>query len=264
MFVAVVFATLFAGWRSGLAATLIGQCIAWFMIVLPNFNFELLSKTDAASLVFATLSQLLVVGIVALYQREIARHERVREMLVNELNHRVKNTLAIVQGIAYQTLRDRSGEEAALFDGRLEALATAHSLLSQSEWKDANLSQVIKAALAPFGIPSERITMAGPEVLVTPKAAVNLTLVVHELATNALKYGALKDGEGKVCIEWGEGDYLPRSFRWEESGGPPVMHPTRKGFGTRLIERCLAAELEAKVDMTFEPAGLVCRIERAV
>lgn len=264
MFVAVVCATLFAGWRSGLAATLIGQGLAWFLVVRPNFSFELPGKTDAASLFIVTLSQLLIVAIVALYQREIARHERIREMLVNELNHRVKNTLAIVQSIAYQTLSDRSHEEVALFDGRLKALATAHSLLSQSKWNDANLREVIKAALAPFSIPSERITMAGPEVFVTPKAAVNLTLVMHELATNALKYGALKNGEGKVHIEWAEGHHLPRSFCWEESGGPPVTRPTRKGFGTRLIERGLAAELEAKVHMTFEPTGLVCRIERPV
>lgn len=185
-------------------------------------------------------------------------------MLLNELNHRVKNTLSIVQSIAYQTLRDRSREDVSLFDGRLEALANAHGFLSRSDWSDADLKEVIKTALAPFSIPAERITMDGPEIRVTPKAAVNLTLVVHELATNAVKYGALKNRQGKIQIEWDEGDRLPRSFCWTESGGPPVTRPTRKGFGTRLIERGLAAELEAKVHMAFEPTGLVCRINRTV
>jgi two-component sensor histidine kinase len=260
-FVAVVCATLFAGWRSGLVAVVIGQGLTWYLLVRPTFSFALLSDADAASLITATASQLVVVAIVALYQREIETQQRHRDILVGELNHRVKNMLAVVQSLAHQTLGRAAPGEMALFDGRLQALARAHNLLTERNWSKAALSEVIETALRPFAIPTERLRIEGPPVAVAPQTAVNLTLVLHELATNAMKYGALSNGQGGIEIAWTAGEDLPRALTWRERGGPRVEAPRTTGFGTRLIQRGLASELGAKVKLDFDPDGLVCSIE---
>jgi two-component sensor histidine kinase len=263
VFVAVVCATLLGGWKSGAAAALIGQALAWYLVVEPAHSFKVLSASEGGALAVVTVSELTIVAVVALYQREIDGQQRVREILVNELNHRVKNTLAVVQSLAHQTLRLGVPGEVKQFNARLQALAGAHNLLTRRHWREADLSEVIGEALRPFAIPADRISIRGPEVSIAPKTAVNLTLVIHELATNAIKYGALQNGEGAIKIEWTEGNGLPGSFVWQESGGPVVAPPEKKGFGTRLIERGLAAELGANVELGFRPDGLLCRIEAA-
>lgn len=261
VFVAVVCATLLGGWRSGVAATLIGQVLAWYILIEPAYSVKLLSGKDAASLGIVTLCQLVIVAVVWLYQRQIDKHERVRDTLVNELNHRVKNTLAIVQSLAHQTLRRAPSDEVALFERRLQALAGAHDLLTSRDWGKSSFKELIEDALRPFAFPADRLSISGPEVSVPPTTAVNLTLVVHELATNAVKHGAMSNGSGRIDIKWSDGDNLPDWFEWREGGGPKVVPPKRKGFGTRLIQRGLAAELGVKVNFTFEPDGLVCRVE---
>ena len=261
VFVAVVCATLLGGWRSGIAATLIGQALAWYILIEPAYSFKLLSVQDAVSLGIVTICQLIIVGVVTLYQRQIDANERVRETLVNELNHRVKNTLAVVQSLAHQTLRRSPPEEVALYEGRLQALAGAHNLLTSRDWGYSSLSDVITEALRPFAFSPERLSISGPQILVSPRSAVNLTLVIHELATNAVKYGAMSNEVGRIEIGWSSGHNLPETFIWRESGGPSVTPPKQKGFGTRLIQRSLAAELGVDVDLAFEPDGLVCRVE---
>jgi two-component sensor histidine kinase len=191
---------------------------------------------------------------------ERRRAEEHQRLLVNELNHRVKNTLAIIQGIAQQSFRGaevpRSRRDA--FEGRLAALSAAHNLLTRESWEAASIGQVIEDALAPHG--RERVHRDGPELRLPPKTAVALALAMHELGTNAAKYGALSVAEGRVCVIWSvEGDRL--SLQWQEQGGPPVREPASRGFGTRMIERALAAEFGGKARIEFPPDGVVCRLE---
>ncbi len=182
-------------------------------------------------------------------------------LLINELNHRVKNTLATVQSLAAQTYRDAPEPAAAgeAFLDRLMALARVHDLLSETTWEGASLRDVVSRTLTPYGKESVPLIASGPAVQVAPNAAVSLNLAFHELATNAMKYGALSVADGTVAITWSvEGEDL--TIDWRETGGPPVVEPTRRGFGSRLIERGLAHELGGAAQLVFEPQGLCCRI----
>lgn len=188
--------------------------------------------------------------------------EQRQKLLIDELNHRVKNTLAVVQGIAQQTFK---GSEVPVtlrdaFEGRLSALSVAHELLTQANWEMAPMRHVVAGALTALGIAGERAAIAGPDLMLPPKTSVSLAMAVHELATNAIKYGALSVPEGRVTVAWRVHDRR-LTFTWTETGGPPVTPPTRRGFGTRLIERGLAAELRGKVEMRFLPEGLVCEVD---
>lgn len=192
--------------------------------------------------------------------------ERHRELLVDELNHRVKNTLAVVQSIAAQSFKgDHEPARArASFEGRLLALSNAHNLLTQESWDFAMLRDVIATSTHAFG-GEARISPVGPDLAVTPKAAVSIALALHELCTNAAKYGALSTPEGTVTIAWSvdpaaEDGAATFRLTWDESGGPPVHPPLRRGFGSRLVERGLAAELGGTAELMFAPAGLRCTI----
>jgi PAS domain S-box-containing protein len=193
--------------------------------------------------------------------------ERQRELLINELNHRVKNTLAVVQSIATQSLRDTRVPQDArtAFEGRLMALAAAHDLLTRESWETAQLGPVVRAALQPFDT-EHRFEVLGPDLRLRPQAAVSLTLALHELATNATKYGALSNKSGTVSVAWTVSTDETPIFRltWAEHGGPPVAPPTRSGFGSRLIQKGLAGELGGPVTVEFLPEGVVCRIEAPV
>jgi two-component sensor histidine kinase len=189
-----------------------------------------------------------------------ARSERHQQILIGELNHRVKNTLSVVQSLAHQTFRgNRPPQEAiAAFEARLQALAAAHNLLTSERWETASMRQIIQTALTPFCAP-DRCEVEGPDVRIAPQTAVTLALAMHELATNASKYGALSRETGKIHVEWSVRD---REFtlEWRESNGPPVSAPKSEGFGMRLIKRSLAAELGGTVETEFRESGLVCRI----
>ena len=193
------------------------------------------------------------------------RHEEHQRLLIDELNHRVKNTLAIVQSIAQQTLKSNDvplGVRRA-FEGRLLALAGAHDVLTQKMWEPTSLGGLLSNAVSGLGLDAARVILVGPRVLVPPKTAVSLAMAFHELATNALKYGSLSVPEGRVEVSWEqERDRL--RLQWQESGGPAVTPPGRSGFGTRLIERSLAAELEGSAQLDYRPGGLVCLIEAQV
>lgn len=191
-------------------------------------------------------------------------------MLLNELNHRVKNTLATVQAIATQTFKGSAlGEEAtAAFHGRLAALSSAHSLLIGASWESAELRDVIEQAVSPHGGNDlDRFRIAGPSLRLGPKPALAIAMALHELCTNAAKYGALSRPEGHVGVTWTIGDDVtpPRlSIRWEESGGPEVQKPKRKGFGSRLIERLLAEELNGEIELDYRPTGVVCTVDASL
>jgi len=179
-----------------------------------------------------------------------------RKLLIDELNHRVKNTLATVQAIARQTLR-ATPEPVAFtdaFESRLMALSATHDLLTERNWKGADLRDLLLSEFRPFG--AGRYDLSGPGAALSPGEAVALGLVFHELVTNAAKYGALSRDGGTVSVWWTLQDgHL--ELTWVEHGGPPVALPTRRGFGSRLIERSLEGG-EASLD--FAPGGLTCRI----
>jgi two-component sensor histidine kinase len=185
-----------------------------------------------------------------------------RQLLINELNHRVKNTLAIVQGIAAQTFRGRADEQARIFQGRLLALSTAHNVLTRENWESAGLQEIVADAVRPFHDPGggQRIDAKGEDVRLAPKTAVALAMALHELGANAVKYGALSAPEGRVDLSWTCRDDRLR-LTWRESGGPPVAPPERQGFGARMLQRGLAAELGGKVSIDFEPSGVVCSVD---
>jgi PAS domain S-box-containing protein len=184
-----------------------------------------------------------------------------QRLLLNELNHRVKNMLAVVQGIAHQTLKGESvpPELTEAFQARLAALAAAHDLVVRQNWEPTPIKRAIEEAVRAFGGPDQRFTISGEEFLLPPHRSVTLALAMHELATNAAKYGALSVPNGRVAIRWTfsqEGLEL----LWEESDGPPVLEPKRRGFGSRLLQQGLARELGGSVDIHFRPQGLLCRI----
>ena len=189
--------------------------------------------------------------------------ERQRDLLTRELSHRVKNTLTVVQGLAHFTLAPVDPEVRARFEERLRSLSNAHDLLLTQDWLGAGLRQVARGALATFDV-APRVTFAGPDVELTPTAAIAYAMALHELATNAVKYGALSVPEGRIAVEWTvyERDQRDRiHLFWRESGGPPVNPPKSEGFGFRLVRRALAAELGTPVEIRFEPKGLVCEFD---
>gem|GEM_PF-824080 len=189
------------------------------------------------------------------------RWEAHQRLLIDELNHRVKNTLAVVQGLAQQTFRGGDPLQARkAFEGRLAALSAAHNVLTRRSWSHAQLREILEGALAPFAQADDRISLEGADLPLPPKVAVNLSLALHELATNAMKYGALSVPEGRVAVRWRNDDGR-LCLAWRESGGPAVRAPDTRGFGTRMIERGLASELGGTVAVDFRPDGLVCEID---
>lgn len=194
----------------------------------------------------------------------LRRQEAHLRLLIEELNHRVKNTLAAVLAIAVQTLRNAADTEEArkILQTRLLALAAAHDILTRTCWEGALLEELVRAALAPLSpADPERLRIEGPPVALPPRAALTLALAFHELATNAVKYGAFSCESGRVAVAWTLDGERRLRLRWTETGGPPVAPPTRRGFGSRLIERSLAHDLGGQARIEFPPTGVVCTIE---
>jgi PAS domain S-box-containing protein len=195
---------------------------------------------------------------------EIEERERAQQrqtLLIHELNHRVKNILAMVQAIALQTLSTSASPEASrkALEQRLVALASAHDVLTRESWDGAELADIITGVMAAY---EARVRPKGPKVRLEPKAAVSLAMTLHELATNAVKYGALSRDQGWVGLDWKATPAaagLDLRITWTEHGGPPVEPPTRTGFGTRLITRSLSAE-QGSAELVYAPEGLICRM----
>jgi two-component sensor histidine kinase len=193
------------------------------------------------------------------------RSEERQQMLVHELNHRVKNMLATVQSVARQSLGSPELRGPARdFEERLMALAWAYEIITRERWSGASLREVIQRTMAPhMDRAANRLALDGPELWLSPNRALSLALAMHELATNAVKYGALSEEDGRVGVRWRVRERTGRrrlELEWRESGGPPVKPPLRRGFGSRLIERSLSRELHGEVTLDFEPSGLVCRV----
>ncbi|WP_296452380.1 sensor histidine kinase [Phenylobacterium sp.] len=198
-------------------------------------------------------------------EREQQRYQGQLRLLINELNHRVKNTLATVQSMASQTLRHEPDPERAYgkFEARLLGLSEVHELLTRERWHGAALKGVAERALRPFvPVASVQVRVEGPEVWLQPAAALTMALVLHELATNAVKYGALSVERGRIDVTWAfDAASRELSLTWAESQGPPVSPPTRRGFGSRLIERGLRSELRGSATMRYETSGFSCLLK---
>jgi len=190
-----------------------------------------------------------------------------QRLLINELNHRVKNTLATVQSVILQSLRADAtpAQMAEQLQARVLALSAAHDVLTRENWESAQLHEVVAGAVrAHQNAGADVFAVEGPQVRVAPRTALSLAMALHELATNAAKYGALSRPEGRVSIRWNIGAEPRVALEWREAGGPPVTPPARRGFGSRLIEEGLARELGAAAQMDFQPGGLVCRMSAAL
>jgi two-component sensor histidine kinase len=191
----------------------------------------------------------------------IARGEMLHDLLIEELNHRVKNTLAILQSIAAQTFRSATRAEREKFEGRLSALAEAHNLLSKEKWQGSELKDVVGRVLDPYLFNNpKRVRMFGPQVPLSPRVSVVLSMVLHEMATNAAKYGALSNDSGTVVLDWEvitENAGPKLRIIWSEAGGPPVVAPVQRGFGSRLIERSARDQLDGEATVDFLPRGVV-------
>jgi len=196
--------------------------------------------------------------------RKVAEEQQ--QLLARELEHRMKNTMAMVGAIASQTFRTAATKEEArtIFDARLRALNQAHDVLVASSWISAPMSVVVDGALGPYRTGEGRIHTNGPAVDLTAKQALSLSLALHELATNATKYGALSIPGGTIDVTW---DWTPIDakstlhFAWRESGGPPVSAPSRRGFGSRLIESTLSSDFGTSVKVEYLPEGVVCSFD---
>jgi two-component sensor histidine kinase len=198
---------------------------------------------------------------------ERKRAEDRQKALVDELNHRVKNTLATVQSLAAQTLQGSEATEKARddFSARLFALSKAHDQLSRAGWQSADFQSIVDGIFAPYRIlGGDQVRISGPPVRLQPNAALLLAMVVHELATNAAKYGALSAPCGTLDVSWTvaqRGDSRRLVIEWLESGGPQVKPPERQGFGSRLAERAISHELNGSAQMVFDPAGIRCKFD---
>lgn len=184
-------------------------------------------------------------------------------LLIEELNHRVKNTLMVVQAMAHQSFRGKDVPPAPLaaFGERLSALAAAHTALSDANWDGAQIDEVIRRGVSILGRDTDRVTMTGPEATLAAGPTVPLVLALHELSTNALKYGALSQEEGTIDIRW---TLIPETgwidLLWRERGGPVVTLPERKGFGSRLITDAVSRQLGGVAELSYDPSGVTCHI----
>ncbi len=192
---------------------------------------------------------------------ERKRREELVDLLAREVDHRSKNLLALVQATVHLTQAESPAELKAAISGRLQALSNAHTLLAQSRWEGADLYRLIAEELSPYCQHGEaRAEIKGPSLVLEPMTAQSIAVTVHELATNAVKYGALSAPGGRLQVVWGRPSDGGLVLRWTETGGPVVTPPTRRGFGTRIIDRMIRDQLKGVVRFDWHREGLVCEI----
>lgn len=255
---AILFAALIGGIGPGVLAAIAGSLIAWWAFMPPAFAFLPLEYGDLIDLlIYALASALIVWG--ANYFRRLAERledeENFRRLAVQELAHRLKNKSATIQAIISMQLRENPQIRDDIL-GRLHALSATDALIEEAQGQGAYMRDIAAAELGPYV--ASRAAIAGADVLLPPKMAVTMALLVHELATNSAKYGALSAPEGRVSVRWSlSGGVL--NVEWQESGGPAVKAPTHRGFGLRLLTGALD-RFGGIVETNFEPTGLVCKM----
>lgn len=222
------------------------------IIHLLNHAAPIIGPSGAAEIAVVTLQDISD-------RKKAEQHQR---LLIDELSHRAKNLLAIIQSVAQQSFKNGSEPAAmvASFEGRLGALAAAHGILTRQRWEAAPIRQIICDTITAVKADDHRLKLDGPDLLVPPKTSVSLAMAIHELTTNATKYGSFSNETGSVTVRW-QVEEGRLKLEWRERGGPVVTKPQKRGFGSRMIERGLAAELGGEVTISFEPEGVVCRVD---
>ncbi|MFC0202771.1 CHASE domain-containing protein [Novosphingobium soli] len=245
-----------------------------WVVQVSDRKAGVLTTLSRITLFFGALASLMVMAIGRLITKRAAEDRRalewftsqasIRNSLTRELNHRVKNTLANVLSIAALTRRRSTSIDdfTESLTARIRALSATHDLLSQSDWGNAALGDIVRSELAPYMEGQEsHVTMSGPTIKLAPNDAMSLGLAIHELATNAAKYGALSTIEGRIHVHWVLLSPELAEIHWREEGGPPVVQPDKRGFGRDLIEKIVAHELKSEVDLRFNPGGVECRLK---
>jgi two-component sensor histidine kinase len=260
---AVLLATLIGGVSAGSVALVLGGLVGWLWFE-PSLPLLSQSVTEQVTgLVLYGMSSSFIVWAAEHYRlviRRLDEEQHYRRLVVDELNHRLRNKLATVHAV----LRHELQSDDAIRDkiiGRLRALSAADELLARPDGAAVDLGGILQAELMPYD--ETRIAVSGEPIRVPPKPAAMLALVFHELATNAAKYGALAGPQGRVSISWSMSAKLLLRIEWSESGGPAVIKPVRQGFGTKLFTRALDP-FHGTVEAEFHPAGLQCRIALAL
>lgn len=219
------------------------------------------AETDAAFDLRVSLLQVVLRRIEAASRERAKAHDR-DKLLMAELDHRVKNTLANIQALVTQS--SRSAESLTVFveglDKRIHSMAKAHSLLTQSRWEGVSVEGLLRDELDAYGQGLGVVSLEGVDAVLTPKSALALSLALHELATNAAKFGAFTQPAGRVAVRWHLREDGGLGLSWTEIGGPPVLPPTRRGFGSNLIERALGMETGGRATIFYRPGGVVCEI----
>jgi len=259
---AVLFAALLGGAGPGIFAALLGGIVCWWLFLSP-FNLLLpLSRADEVNLLTYFVASALIVWAADHYRRLTERlrdEEAFRKLAVDELAHRLKNKVATIQSIVSFRLREIPEVREEIL-GALAALMATDDLITVAQGEGARFRDILAAEFAPYDM--SRIAMAGPDCRLPPRLALTMALLVHELTTNAAKYGALSNAAGRLTIDWLLADGRLNVI-WRESEGPSVSPPSHSGFGTRLFRRALE-QFDGKVDAAFEPSGLVCKLSVAL
>jgi two-component sensor histidine kinase len=258
---AIILAALVCGFWPAMLAVLLSAVTGWYLFLPPAFSF-ILGEREAWALVLfilaATINSVMVSGLVG----RLMLHEQRQRFLIRELSHRSQNLFAVIQAIASRSLVEGQtvGDTKLVLNGRLGALARAYTQLAESSFSGASLNQILAQELSAF---LKQIRVTGKDILLNTPAAQNFALIIHELATNAIKYGALSCPEGQVHVECsiigadGRGQF---QFVWSESEGPPVSPPTRKGFGSSILVE-VAKSFAQNVRTNYAPGGLVYEIQ---
>ena len=256
---AVLVIALFAGPWAGAFGAVLAILVAWWAFVPPLFEFNQLGIAEYANLVLFLLSALLVVWLAHLYRQQIAnlqKSEMERELLLKEMHHRVRNSFAVVQSIVRATLADQP-ERAEKIVGRVQAVSRTNDIIDQADKHQASLRTLILNELEPYQA-GGRIHLVGPDLQLSSDVARNVCLVLHEMTTNAVKHGSLKEPNGRVDVSWvSGGDHC--ILTWQERDGPIITDSEKRGFGTRMMTRSLDA-IEGSIAHEFAPTGICSRI----
>ena len=255
----VLFATYFGGPRVGVFASIAGGLVAWWAFLLPHVGFFPIDISGELELLTYAVACTLIIWGADSYRRlakRLREEERLRVLAVEELAHRLKNKIASIQSIVSYQLREQPQLRDDII-ARLVALSATDDLIMAAQGRGASLRAILSTELKPYGL--ARISMEGPDIILSPTFALTMTLIVHELATNAAKYGALSRPAGKLSVHWSLVDRA-LNLNWREAGGPPIDPPTHHGFGLRLLPRALE-QFSGAVETIFEPDGLICTMK---
>jgi two-component sensor histidine kinase len=279
VFPAVLISTLQTGWLGG-TVTLLGAEAASAFLYIPQLKTTDLGSMSSVERLLITFLIGLALLAIAQRHRDLGRRaaeaeqaaarakeeafedsaDRMR-LLVHEVDHRANNLMTVIQGLVSLSSAPTAAELKRVIEGRLHALAKAHKLMSETRWQGADLTRLVTEELTPFGLGSnDRIQAEGDNVALSAAAAQGMALALHELATNAVKHGALSNGVGEVRVSWSCEDGVLK-LRWEERGGPAVKKPGRSGTGLKVLQRAFEGGAEGRTDLVWGDGGLTCSFE---